>query len=274
MAGIMTTGDSHALSWIGLSRIPGVGRISFRKLISRFGSPEQVLAADREALRSLEWLPEKAISEITASRWRDYAEREIKKAHDAGVQIITADDDRFPAALKDTPDPPLFLYVRGSLRKEDGIAVVGTRKPTHYGLTITHRIAYDMASTGFSVISGLARGIDTQAHKGALAAKGRTIAVLGCGIDIVYPPENKGLLQQIVKSGAVVTENGFGTKPEPGYFPARNRIISGLSRGRSSSKRLKTAALLSRPSTRSSRTGNCLPSPAISGRRTAKAPTV
>ena len=109
--------------------------------------------------------------------------------------------------------------------------MVGTRTPTYYGLTVTKQMAYDLASRGITVVSGMARGIDTQAHRGALAAAGRTIAVLGCGIDVAYPPENKGLLEDISRSGAVVTENPFGTQPESGYFPARNRIIGGLSQG-------------------------------------------
>jgi DNA processing protein len=111
------------------------------------------------------------------------------------------------------------------------VAIVGTRTPTHYGLTLTHRMAYELAAAGTTVVSGLARGIDTQAHKGALAARGRTIAVLGCGVDIAYPPENRELMERIAENGAVVSENPLGTKPESGYFPARNRIISGLAQG-------------------------------------------
>lgn len=173
----------------------------------------------------------RVISEITSFSWREYAEQELTTAREADVAIIIADDAAYPPALKNTADPPLFLYVKGDLRQEDGIAIVGTRKPTHYGLTVTHRIAYELASAGLTVVSGLARGIDTQAHRGALAAQGRTIAVLGCGIDVAYPPENKDLMEDIRRSGAVVTEYPFGTQPESGYFPARNRIISGLSRG-------------------------------------------
>jgi DNA processing protein len=176
-------------------------------------------------------LSEKVIADIASASWREHAERELEKAREAGVRIIIADDAAYPPALRNTPDPPLFLYIKGSLLHGDGAAIVGTRKPTHYGLTVTHRMAYELAAAGLTIVSGLARGIDTQAHRGALAAKGRTIAVLGCGIDIVYPPENRDLLERISGSGAVVTENPFGTKPEAGYFPARNRIISGLSRG-------------------------------------------
>ena len=113
------------------------------------------------------------INEITSFSWREYAEQELAKAQEAGIAIIIADDAAYPAALKNTPDPPLFLYVKGDLHQGDGIAIVGTRKPTHYGLTVTHRIAYELASAGLTIVSGLARGIDTQAHRGALAAKGQ-----------------------------------------------------------------------------------------------------
>ncbi len=207
-----------------------MGRVTFRKLAHHFGSPERALAATKDELGDA-GLSEKVVADIASSTWREHAERELEKAREAGVRIILADDAAYPPALRDTPDPPLFLYIKGNLSHEDGVAIVGTRKPTHYGLTVTHRIAYELAAAGLTVVSGLARGIDTQAHRGALAAKGRTIAVLGCGIDIVYPPENRDLLERISGNGAVVTENPFGTKPEAGYFPARNRIISGLSRG-------------------------------------------
>lgn len=227
----MQINNDPVLFWIGLSSIPGVGRATFRKLAQHFGSPEKALAASTRDLQAVGGLSGAAVKEIRECSWRAYAEQELMKARNAGVIILTADNPDYPAALMNTPDPPLFLYVKGTLEQDDGIAIVGTRKPSHYGLTLTHRIAYQLAETGFTIVSGLARGIDTQAHKGALAAKGRTIAVLACGIDIVYPPENKGVLEQIVGSGAVVTENPFGTKPESGYFPGRNRIISGLSRG-------------------------------------------
>ena len=226
----MQKSNDPALFWIGLCSIPGVGRVTFRKLAHHFGSPERALAASQDELGNA-GLSERMIAAIVSFSWREHAEKELEKARDAGVRIVTADDTAYPPALRNTPDPPLFLYIKGSLRYEDGVAIVGTRKPTHYGLTVTHRIAYELAAAGLTIVSGLARGIDTQAHRGALAAKGRTIAVLGCGIDIVYPPENSDLLERISGNGAVVTENPFGTKPEAGYFPARNRIISGLSHG-------------------------------------------
>ncbi len=221
------------LYWIGLSSIPGVGRITFRKLVNHFGSPEHALSAPLEELKRVDGLSDKLITGITTFPWREHAEQEIAKAADANVAVVTRGDPAYPERLKKIPDPPNYLYVKGALQPEDtnAVALVGTRKPTHYGRTVTHRIAYELASASFTIVSGMARGIDTQAHRGALAAKGRTIAVLGCGIDMAYPPENKDLMEEISAKGAVISENPFGTKPEAGYFPARNRIISGLSRG-------------------------------------------
>jgi DNA processing protein len=229
----MQNNTDPVLCWIGLSSIPGVGRVTFRKLVKRFGSPERALAASAEELTSVDGLSRKVADAIGSFAWREFAEREAAKAGESGVAIIIREDPAYPDSLRDTPDPPLFLYVKGSLKPEDksAVAIVGTRKPTHYGKTVTHRLAGELAASGFTVVSGLARGIDTQAHRGALAVKGRTIAVLGCGIDVAYPPENRTLMEEIAGTGAVVTENPFGTKPEAGYFPARNRIISGLSRG-------------------------------------------
>jgi DNA processing protein len=221
------------LYWIGLSSIPGVGRITFRKLVNRFGSPERALSASHEELKNAGGLSDKIIASIRTVSWRAYAEQELARSAAAGIELVTSDNAGYPGNLKQTPDPPLYLYVKGALQPDDAnaIAIVGTRKPTHYGKTVTHRLAYELASAGLTIVSGMARGIDTHAHKGALSAKGRTIAVLGSGIDVAYPPENKGLMEEIAANGAVITENPFGTKPEAGYFPARNRIISGLSRG-------------------------------------------
>jgi DNA processing protein len=227
----MQKSTDRILFWIALNSIAGVGRSTFRKLIRQLGSPEQALQASAEELRAI-GLSEKTIDEIGSNRWQEHAREELARAAAAGVDIIPDDDPRYPALLRETPDHPLYLYVKGQLeQREAAVAIVGTRSPSPYGMTVTHRIAGELAAAGLTVVSGLARGIDTQAHKGALTARGRTIAVLACGIDMVYPPENKALAAQIVKSGALVTENPFGTKPESGYFPARNRIISGLARG-------------------------------------------
>jgi DNA processing protein len=222
----------HALPWIGLSSIHGVGRVTFRKLVLHFGSPERVLSASPDELRNA-GLSDAAVHEVASCTWRKYAEQELAKAEQADVTIITEDDAAYPGSLGNAPDHPLYLYVKGSLQPQDrnAVAIVGTRRPTHYGMTVVGRIAQELASAGVTIVSGMARGIDTQAHKGALAVRGRTIAVLGCGIDVAYPPENKGLMAEIGAKGAVISEYPFGTIPDAGYFPARNRIISGLSRG-------------------------------------------
>ena len=232
---IMQNISDPAFTWMGLSSIPGVGRVTFRKLVELFGSPERALSASHEELRNSGMLSDKVVEAITSFPWQEHAKQELEKAAEANSAIVIADNPAYPERLRNTPDRPPYLYVKGELRAEDrnAIAIVGTRKPTHYGLTVTRRLASELSAAGFTIVSGMARGIDTQAHRGALAAKGRTIAVLGCGIDVVYPPENKGLMEEIISTGrgAVVTENPFGTQPESGYFPARNRIISGLSQG-------------------------------------------
>ena len=229
----MNQNTDRVLAWLGLSSIPGVGRVTFRKLTNQFGSPERALAASSDELHAISGLSDKVINELCSSSWRTFAEQEYERAVQAGVNIVLFDDPAYPDRLRHIPDAPLYLYVKGTLLPDDGraVAVVGTRNPTHYGKTMTNQIASDLASAGFTVVSGMARGIDTEAHKGALAAHGRTIAVLGSGIDVPYPPENKGLMDEIVRQGAVVTENPFGTMPEAGYFPGRNRIISGLAQG-------------------------------------------
>lgn len=229
----MIPDTNNTICWIGLSSIGGVGRATFRKLTQRFGSPAGVLAAPKDGLVEHGGLAPETAEEIVSGTWKDAAAAEAERAESAGIDIVTVDDEAYPAILKDIPDPPLFLYIYGSLRPRDrqAIAIVGTRTPTHYGLTLTHRMAYELAAAGRTIVSGMARGIDTQAHKGALAANGGTIAVLGCGIDIAYPPENRDIRDRIAQIGAVLTEYPFGTRPEPGFFPARNRIISGLAAG-------------------------------------------
>ena len=229
----MASDTNNTICWLGLSSIPGVGRATFRKLVHYFGSPGAVLDASRDELIEGGGVSPRIAEGIASASWRGSAEEEVERARTAGVIIATFDDAAYPEVLRRIPDPPLFLYIQGSLGagNRSAVAVVGTRTPTHYGLTLTHRMAYELASAGCVIVSGMARGIDTQAHKGALAAAGRTIAVLGCGIDRTYPPENRDLRDRIAAFGAVITENPFGTRPEGGFFPARNRIISGLASG-------------------------------------------
>ncbi|HTG02066.1 MAG TPA: DNA-processing protein DprA [Nitrospirota bacterium] len=229
----MHEGSDPRLFWIALNNVPGVGRATFRKLVKRFGSPEQALRAPAAELAEMDGLPAKVAAAIASFDGYREAEQELARAREAGVAIITADDAAYPENLRAVPDAPLYVYLLGSMlpADRDAVAIVGTRRPTFYGKYTARKIAADLAAAGITIVSGMARGIDTEAHRGALAAGGRSIAVLGCGIDTAYPPENRGLMQELVRSGAVVTEYAFGTKPEAGYFPARNRIISGLSCG-------------------------------------------
>jgi DNA processing protein len=161
------------------------------------------------------------------------ARQELDRAEELGIEIITIDEPCYPAPLKNIHDPPPVLYVLGDPKMLDcrGIAMVGSRAATHYGRNVAAQLADGLVKKGFTVISGLALGIDTESHKGALAAGGRTIAVLGCGLDVIYPPSNHLLYKEIASSGAVVSEYPLGTQPDSFRFPARNRIISGLSLG-------------------------------------------
>lgn len=205
----------------------------------RMKAPDQSFSAAPGArvARLLERL-EKALAlrpregrDIFSGDFPDWADKEIRAARNAGVSIVTWEDAAYPAGLRNLPDPPPFLYVRGDLLPcdADAVAVVGSRKATPYGLSVARRIAGQLASAGLTVVSGLARGIDTAAHQGALQAGGRTIGVLGSGIDIVYPRENRRLFERVPGCGAVVTEFPFGTAPLQWNFPIRNRIIAGLS---------------------------------------------
>lgn len=222
-----------ATPWLALRSLAGVGVVIFHRLLARFGEPERVFQAPVAELVTVKGVSPaiaQAIAKFTDwPRWDVYLERLVA----LGGEIITCADDRFPPALQSIPYKPPFLHVLGKLLPDDdlAIAVIGTRQPSHYGRRTGHRLAGELARQQVTVVSGLARGIDTAAHLGALEAGGRTVAVLGCGLDIVYPPENKELYRRIPQQGAVVSEFFLGTPPEARNFPIRNRIISGLSRG-------------------------------------------
>ena len=220
-------------AYIVLNMIDGLGPVSVRRLVEQLGSPKAILEADREALMEARGVGEKMALKILVQRDHLDPETEIKKAADEGARIITLLDDEYPEALKSIHDPPLALYVRGSLRPSDAkaLGIVGSRSTSHYGLSAADRLAYQLAQTGFTVVSGLARGTDTAAHSGALKGKGRTIAVLGGAIDCLYPPENDGLAAKIANHGAVISEYPMGRQVDRMTFPYRNRIISGLSMG-------------------------------------------
>lgn len=219
--------------WLALSSIQELRNTSMFKLYDRFGSPERILSASAEELVATANINEELIARIINFNDWDRVKREWGKIKDEGIIFTIFHDDIYPQNLKNIPDPPFFLYIKGEIKQEDqqAIAIVGTRKATNYGRTTAERLSRELTSRGFTIVSGLARGIDSYAHQGALAAGGRTIAILGCGIDIIYPQENKGLMEEIAKSGAVVSEFPFGTRPIHYNFPRRNRIISGLSLG-------------------------------------------
>ena len=218
--------------WVGFNIVPQIGPVRLRALVDHFGSLEAAWHADSRALQAA-GLDRRALANLLAARRALDLDRELERLERAGVTVVTWDDEAYPARLREIAAPPPVLYVRGSLLADDewSVAVVGTRRPTAYGLEMTRQLAGDLARSHITVVSGLARGIDSEAHHAALAAGGRTIAVLGSGLDRIYPPENVDLARQIVGSGAVISEYHFGTKPEAGNFPARNRVISGLTLG-------------------------------------------
>lgn len=219
--------------WLALSRIPGVGNVLYKRLISAFGTPEKVFQRSADELRSIEGIRAGTIEGIVGFKGDDWAEKELQSVQKRGIRLITQMDDDYPALLKTIYDPPPLLYMRGNIIKADtnALAVVGSRNASSYGRETTKRLAQGLARYGFTIVSGLARGIDTTAHRGALEAGGRTLAVLGSGIDKVYPWENRRLGEDIVHAGAILSEFPLGTAPEACHFPARNRIISGLSLG-------------------------------------------
>ena len=222
-----------SMQWLALALTPGLGPTKARRLIEFFGS---VQALFRASLTELEAAGLRAVSaqSLGTGSSMELAQDEMGKAFAAGAQVVSLDDARYPAQLKQIYDPPLILYVRGNdaVISQPGIALVGTRHPTPYGSGMSERLACDLAARGLVIFSGMARGIDTAGHRGAIAAKGKTVAVWGTGVDVVYPKENTRLVEQILAlGGAVISEFPIGTFPAPQNFPIRNRIISGISLG-------------------------------------------
>jgi len=216
-----------------LASTPGIGAHLFRRLVRRFGSPEAALAASRDDLLQVEGLRPQVADRLRRPSSAGRVEAELEALARTGGRIVTQTDPAYPPLLLEIPDPPPFLYVRGGLPPGGGaaVAVVGSRNATDYGLETTHRLCRDLAAAGVVVVSGLARGIDTAAHEGALQAGGPTVAVLGSGLGNVYPTENRSLAERIVRQGAVVSELPMAAGPDPHHFPRRNRIISGLTLG-------------------------------------------
>ncbi len=226
------TGSEQA-PWLALTRVRGLGSASFKKIADFFGDPRRALSASPETLAQIPGLDRPAIEGLVGfSEWEEI-EEEIERSARAGADIVPYSDPRYPARLRTIADPPPFLYVRGALAAEDAraVAVVGTRVASEYGLGVTRDLCQGLARLGFTIVSGMARGIDAAAHEAALEAGGRTVAVLGCGVDVVYPPEHGDLYRRISERGAVVSELPIATPPLSFHFPARNRIISGMATG-------------------------------------------
>jgi DNA processing protein len=218
--------------WVGFNLIPGIGRVRFSQLLQHFTDLEQAWHASFAELRAA-GLDESIARAIIMQRPKLSLDAEMERLEQYHVKVFTWDDPNFPPRLKEIYDVPPLLYVRGELLSEDewAIAVVGTRRATVYGREVTERIAGDLARSGITIVSGLARGIDSIAHRAALDAGGRTVAVFGCGLDIVYPAENLKLAQAIMEHGALVSDYHLGTRPKAENFPRRNRIMSGMSLG-------------------------------------------
>jgi len=220
-------------NWLKLIRADGIGPVTFAKMIKHFGSAERVLGASVSELAKIDGVGFKTAERIASSREKFDAAAELELAQKLGVWLVNLADERYPPVLKRIYDPPPVLYVKGSLMREDNLAmsIVGSRQCSLYGQEQASRFAHFLGSAGFTLCSGMARGIDTAAHQGALSAGGRTIAVQGCGLARVFPPENKKLFGLIAESGACISELPLAAEPLAVNFPPRNRIIAGLSLG-------------------------------------------
>jgi len=223
---------SETKYWVGFNIVQQIGPVRVRRLLSHFGDLATAWHASTVELQGV-GLNRRALENLLSTRNQIDLDAEMEKIERAGVKVLTVESPGYPPRLLHIQNPPSVLYVKGTILPQDewAVAVVGTRRATTYGKEVTRRIAGNLARNGVTIISGLARGIDSIAHKAALEAGGRTIAVLGCGIDIVYPPENARLARNIADHGALVSEYCLGTKPEGKNFPPRNRIISGMSLG-------------------------------------------
>ena len=219
--------------WVALTLTPGLGPTRAKRLVEFFGGVEGVFRASLTELEAA-GLPAGAAQSLATGRSVELAQDELGKAVRAGIQIVSLDDPEYPPELRQIYDPPLLLYIRGNVGtiSQPGIAMVGTRHPTPYGMGMAERMACDLAARGLMIFSGLARGVDTFAHRGAVSAKGKTVAVFGTGVDVMYPKENSRLAEQILSfGGALISEFPMGTFAAPQNFPIRNRIISGISLG-------------------------------------------
>ncbi len=225
--------DREIIGWLTVRQAGNLPDTMLLKLMQEFDSAESFFSAPNLELQRRFGLSAQTTVAVKSPPARKKSEEEFKTLQRAGIRTLWLKDPAYPHALANIHQPPAILYVRGELRPEDdqALAIVGSRRASPYGLLNAERMARELADLGLTIVSGLARGVDAAAHKGALAAGGRTLAVLGCGLDICYPPEHSSLLAKIESRGAVISEYPVGTRPYPGHFPHRNRIISGLSLG-------------------------------------------
>jgi DNA processing protein len=219
--------------WIALKMVQGVGEVLFRNLLAKFNNPKGVFEANLSEIQRVEGIGEKTAKEIKGFKDWNKAEEEVSKIRKSGFNLILLKNSNYPSNLFNTYNPPPFLYIKGDILPKDdtAIAIVGTRTPDSYGRLVTERLGEELSVRGVTIVSGMARGIDSIAHMAALKRGGRTIAVLGSGLDIIYPAENKKLYEEISNKGAVISEFPLGSPPESVNFPKRNRVISGLSLG-------------------------------------------
>lgn len=218
--------------WIGFSKVPGIGPARLRALLDYYGDIETAWCANPGELRAI-GLDRRSVESLVKTRQTVSLEAELDKLEKLNITVLTWDSSDYPKLLKNIPDPPITLYVRGRLLPNDewAVGVVGTRRASTYGKESTRLLVSGLVNNGVTIVSGLAYGIDTQAHRMAVEQGGRTIAVLGCSVELIYPSENKKLAEIILNNGAIVSEYPLGTQPESGNFPRRNRIISGLTLG-------------------------------------------
>ena len=221
-----------------LLSIEGIGPGKIRTLLAKFRSTENILSADKNSLLNVEGISTNLAGRIRRAKHNKneiiiWVEKQLTKLGEMNAEIVTIWDKNYPNLLKKIFDPPLLLQIKGHLSESDqyAIAMVGTRQPTNYGKVLAERISSDLAEQNITIVSGMARGIDSISHSSAIKKGGRTVAILGSGLDVIYPPENRKLYENICDNGAVISEFVLGTKPDAQNFPRRNRIISGLSLG-------------------------------------------
>lgn len=224
--------DSELLSWLALLLTPGLGTKRMLALLERFHSPDRILCADVRDLEGAGVPPAVAQSMASGCSF-DEAAMAVERAKALGIHVVTLYETHYPARLREIYDPPPVLFALGQvgLLETVMVAIVGSRRPTAYGLAVAERLGRELAAAGLTVVSGMAKGIDTAAHTGALAAGGATVAVFGCGLDVIYPAENRKLAERIARDGLLLSEFVPGTPAHPQNFPIRNRVVSGLSEG-------------------------------------------